>query len=462
MKENHLCRAITRDEGVGLVGMGSSGMKKRRLGQRTPETVSFAPLIKTLCWACFGVWLLSLFVTVQPSASSSPIDFFSYNNAAKALSRGKSPYPSLEEARSTWLFFHQLDLDISNARISGQWDTVRHELMDQAPKPGTYLYPPTLARLVLVTGISQQVFTVLLILAILGFSLLWIRESGAHPLFLALVAGTFEIYTALRSGNVELLLLFLTLLAAVLLWHRKDYWAAPVIAFIVLVKPFYALFFLTFGLLYGVSGTVPKGVLRRWALPGLLTLALVLLEVLSWDPTLRMDAIHYMVHLPDYLWLALSPADQTPLSRWNRTPLQAFVSAGIPMGMATVLVMALWAVLLGLTLWKAKGRDLGFARTFALAFILLYWARPVGWGLVYLEFVLLSILWPDLTPWRRIALCAALGLLMVSRKWAISLPLGFGMSTQPELAHPWEAWLALPGSWALLWWSLRARPKAAP
>jgi len=438
-------------------------MKEKRLGRRVSEPVSFVPLIKTLCWACFGIWLMSLIVgTFQPPANSSPIDFFSYTNAAEALSQGKSPYPSLEEAHSIWLFYHKIDQDISNARISGQWDTVRHELTDKPPRPGTYMYPPTLARLILFTDISQKAFACLLILAILGFSLLWIRESGAHPLFLVLVPGSYEIYNALHSGNVELLLLFLTLLAAVLLWHQKAYWAAPVIAFIVLVKPFYAIFFLTFGMLYGISGSMPKGLLRRWALPGLLTVALVLLEVLSWGPVLRADSVHYMLHLSDYLWLAFSPGDQTPMSRWNRTPLQAFVSAGVPLNMANLWVMAIWAVLLGLTLWKAKGRDVGFARTFALAFILLYWARPVGWGLVYLEFVLLSTLWPDLTPWRRLALCAALGLLMASRKWAFILPQGLGMPTQQGPAHPWEAWLALPGSWVLLWWSLRARPKVMP
>jgi len=440
--------------------METNGMKEKQLRRQIREPFSYASLIRKLCWALFGIWLLSLIVgTIQPPPNSNPVDFFSYSNAAEALSQGKSPYPSLEDARSTWLFFHKLDQDIWEARISGQWDAVRHELSDQAPKPGTYLYPPTLARLVLVTGLSQKVFTYLLIFSILGFAFLWMRESGSHPLFLVLVAGTFEIYTALRSGNVELLLLFLTLLAAVLLWHRKDYWAAPVIAFIVLVKPFYALFFLTFGLLYAASESTPKGLWRRWTLPGLLTLALGLFEVLCWSAVLRADSLHYMLHLTDYLWLALSPTDQTPMSRWNHTPLQAFVSAGVPLNMATIGVSIVWAVMLGLSLWRAKGRDVGFAQTFALALILLYWARPVGWGLVYLEFVLLSILWPSLTFWRRLALCAALGLLMASRKWAFVLPLGLGGPTQQGPSHPWEAWLALPGSWALLWWSLGARPR---
>ena len=104
-----------------------------------------------------------------------------------------------------------------------------------------------------------------------------------------------------------------------------------------------------------------------------------------------------------------------------------------------------------------RGAPLGFPLAFALALVLFYWGRPVGWVLAYLEVVLLVALWPALGRWQRPALLGAALALMASRWWALALTLqGQGLlllTLQP--AHPaWETWLVLPASWLLLLWAV--------
>jgi hypothetical protein len=66
---------------------------------------------------------------------------------------------------------------------------------------------------------------------------------------LLLIIGSFDILASLNGGNVELLLLFAALLASWLLWRHHNVLAAPLISFVLLVKPFYLLLFIAKGLL---------------------------------------------------------------------------------------------------------------------------------------------------------------------------------------------------------------------
>src|SRR5947208_3150645 len=98
------------------------------------------------------------------------------------------------------------------------------------------------------------------------------------------------------------------------------------------------------------------------------------------------------------------------MSAWNRTAMQALVNAGAPPASAQWIAYGLWLVLAGATallLWR-RAAPLPFSLTFGLAFVLLYWARPVGWTFVYLEFVVAGSAWPWLRRWERAAMLAAL------------------------------------------------------
>lgn len=410
-----------------------------------------------LGWVLFFVFTYGLITDRSQSAASntSSIDYLAYANAAEAMKAGKSPFPSIEKARATWTYVHQIEIDIWTARITGKWDSILNRLATEPPRPGSYIYPPTLAQILISTGLTERGFTLLLIAAIAGFAWLWLRESGAHPLSLLWLMTTFELHTALRSGNVELLLLFMALLSTVLLWYQKTLWVAPLLALMLLIKPFYAILFVAFVL---IQGRWPQ----RWLATVALTLALVSFEVLRWDPALRSETFSYMSHLMDYLWMALPPEQQTPLSMWNRTPLQALISVGVPMRTAQAMALGLWAALLGLTLWLIKGKRPDFKHSFALALILLYWGRPVGWGLVYLELIVATTIWPNLRPWQRVILCLGLLALMASRWWALILTVqGYGMPLmtlqRPEFA--WETWLLIPFCWLLVMVSAKRSEK---
>ncbi|MBV9786950.1 MAG: DUF2029 domain-containing protein, partial [Chloroflexi bacterium] len=319
-------------------------------------------------------------------------------------------------------------------------------------------YPPSLALLLMQLHINAWIFTGLLMLSILGFAWLWLRETTSHPLALLLIVCSLEVLTSLHGGNVELLLLFATLLAAWLLWRQHGLFAAPLITLVVVIKPFYALFFVAFGLFQLIGQGVPtKQLLRTLAITVGVTLLLVALEVIRWGAARRAEAIFYFRHALDYQWFGLLVAQQTPMSIWNRTAMQALVSTGLSASVAQWLALALWAIAVGMTLWRVRGQRLDFPLVFALAFVLLYWGRPVGWGLIYLEAVVLLTLWPLMQSWRRWLLTLAVIALMASRWWAFILTAqGYGMPllTLQRADLPWETWIVLPGSWLLLLGSL--------
>jgi len=50
-------------------------------------------------------------------------------------------------------------------------------------------------------------------------------------------------------------------------------------------------------------------------------------------------------------------------------------------------VALVWLAALGASAWLVRGRRLSFARAFAVASVLLYLGRPVGWTLVDLDLV---------------------------------------------------------------------------
>ena len=83
----------------------------------------------------------------------------------------------------------------------------------------------------------------------------------------------------------------------------------------------------------------------------------------------------------------------------------------------------------------------------------MYLGRPIGWGLVYLEIVLVGAVWPRLHAWPRVALLGATVAVMLSHWWALILTAqGHGMPlvTLQSADKPWETLLVLPLGWLLL------------
>jgi hypothetical protein len=424
-------------------------------------------LFVVLLWSLFVLWLfaqLPRFVQLAHQGKS-PIDFLAYDVAAQALQHGKSPYLSSEATLEIWRYFHQNERDLFAASARGQGAEALRELEARPQQPGPYVYPPSLALVILQLRIDALIFASLLLLSIFGFAFIWMRATQSHPLALLLIIFSVEVLTSLHGGNVELLLLFATLLAAWLLWHQQALLAAPLITLVVVIKPFYALFFIAFGLLQFVSQGAPtKRLLKTFVVTTGATFILVALEVVRWGPQLRTEALFYFRHALDYQWFVLPPPQQTPMSVWNRTPMQALISSGMSVPAAQWIALVLWGIFVGITTWRAQGRRLNFPLTFALAFVLLYWGRPVGWGLIYLELIVLLALWPTLQSGQRLLFISVVVALMASRWWALVLTArGYGMPllTLQRAELPWETWIVLPGSWLLLLSSISQRVRGA-
>ena len=394
-----------------------------------------------------------------------PVDFLSYRRAADDLERGGSPYQSPEEARAIWRQFHAAEADLLAAAARGEGAAALRALTAGAPRPGPYLYPPTLALLVAELGLSAHHFAGLILLSILGFGWLWIGQARAGALGAVLVVASWDVLASWSGGNVELVLLFAALAAGWLMGGRGALAAGPLVAFVLLVKPFYALLFVAFTALQLVGDpSRRRATLRRAAAAGAAALLVGLVEVARWGDRLRAEAVGYLAGALDRQWLVLPVAEQTPMSAWNRTPLQGLVSAGLPLAAAVAAAAVLWLFAAGATLRLVRGARPAFPALFGLALVLLYWGRPVGWTLPYLEAVVVGVAWPALGRRGRAALLAAAATLMASHWWALALTLrgeGLPLLTLQRADLPWETWLVLPAAWSVLLWSTRAAAAGA-
>jgi len=217
------------------------------------------------------------------------------------------------------------------------------------------------------------------------------------------------------------------------------------------------------------SGASRRATLRTLGAVAGLAVLLLAGEVIRWGPALRGDAVGYLAHTLDAQWLVLPVAQQTPMSAWNRTPLQALIALGLPATPAQLVAGLVWLATLGASAWLVRGRRLSFAPAFALAFTLLYlgrpvgWTlvylgRPVGWTLVYLDLVVGVAAWPALPRASRALLLAGVVALLLSH-WAAlvltGLSEGLPLLTLQPADRPWETWLVLPLAWALAVWAVR-------
>ncbi len=252
------------------------------------------------------------------------------------------------------------------------------------------------------------------------------------------------------GGNVEALLLVGALVAARLLWSPRPLGRAAVPLAAVLVA---------FGLVLLLAGGEPRwATLRTMSAVAGLVLVLLAGEVIRWGPALRGDAVRYLAHTLDAQWFVLPVAAQTPMSAWNRTPLQALIALGLPVASAQFVAILVWLAALAASAWFVRSRRLSFAPAFALAFVSLYLGRPVGWTLAYLDLVVCVVAWPALSRAGRALLLVGVVALLLSH-WAALVLTGLGeglplLTLQPA-DRPWETWVVLPLAWALTVWAAR-------
>ncbi len=413
------------------------------------------------------LWLVAQVPTFVNLArrARQPIDFLAYVVAADALRRGESPYLTVEQSQAIWRYFHQNEVDLRAASIRGEGSEKLREIDSREQQPGPYIYPPTLALLIAQLHVNAWVFAGLSLLSILGFAWLWFDSTRIHPIFLLLIIFSLDVLASLNTGNVELLLLFASLLAARLLWDRHGALAAPLIALVILIKPFYVLLFVTLGLLQvSTDAPQPAGVRRSLITVATLVIGLVLLEVARWGTPLRIQALHYLERALEYQWFVLPVAEQTPMSIWNRTPMQAFINAGMSPALAQWASLGLWLLLLTVSVVGLRTIRLTFPLAFALALVLLYWGRPVGWTFIYLEVVLVGTLWSHLQRWGRRVLVIGIIALMLSHWWALVLTArgeGMPLVTLQPADTPWETWIVLVLSWFLLMYAARVAGRVA-
>ncbi|MCX7010753.1 MAG: glycosyltransferase 87 family protein [Kiritimatiellaeota bacterium] len=393
--------------------------------------------------ACFVIAAACLILIIR--SGTQPIDYQGYQRAVDALNRGAGPYQSPEACQKIWKGIHKAEVFVITG---GKLDAL------PPPQPGPYLYPPTLALLLQRLHIGASLFTCLLLGAVLGFGWLWLRATGASPWWLLLISGSWDVLATFLTGNAELLLLFLTLAAAWLLWKQRGAWAAPLIALAILIKPFYAMFFVTFGLLLLLTDAPQRrSNFRVLALAAGIALLLAILDIATWGSVARAAAMDYFRHAMDYQWWTFPIAEQTPMSLWNRSPMQGLALLGLSANAAQLTSHLLWLALLAITLWHCRGKRLGFAMLFALAFVLLYIGRPVGWGFVYLDIVLLVALRPVLRPAALALILTATIALMLSHWWSLILTgrgIWLNFFTMQTAHLPWETFTILPACWLLL------------
>jgi hypothetical protein len=422
-------------------------------------------MIRTIPWVLLVLWSIMLLgVAGQPPQGIQHIDFNSYRRGADAVAEGSALYTSPQQSQEIWRLFHADEVALQVAQFTGNAAEVVLAQLARPQRPGPYVYPPTLALLIADLHVTPFAWTLLLVMSIWGFGWIWLHKAGRGSWWLLLIIGSWDVLASFVFGNVELLLLGATMLAATLLWQGLMLAAAPVIAFVVLVKPFYGLFFVAFGLFQVVGSKLKwKHAFRTLAITAFLSLVLIAVEVWRWGPALRVETTQYLRSALEYLWFYLPVVEQTPMSSWNRTPMQVLITLGLSPGIAQGVSLGLWGMLLGITLWRVQRASLSFAHAFALAFVLLYLGRPVGWGLPYLAVVVVGAAWPPLQTWQRWSLLGVSVVLLLSHWLAFRLTaIGQSMAliTLQTATMPWETLLVLPLSWAILLWTLPLSPMA--
>ena len=189
-----------------------------------------------------------------------------------------------------------------------------------------------------------------------------------------------------------------------------------------------------------------------------IVLLLTLLESLRWPEAARSDFLAYAADPLRFQYFALPLEAQWPMNIWNRAPLQVFLNMGLKFGVSQALSLALYALALGASLFLLRGRRIGFAIIFALAYVLFLVGRPITWSMPFLAIFTLTAAWPALTRTER-RLGVFFAFLIGSTHWAAFLLFAAGvwpgLLTLQVPGFPWETLVVLFIAWATLIFSSR-------
>ncbi|MEM7583173.1 MAG: glycosyltransferase 87 family protein [Acidobacteriota bacterium] len=376
-----------------------------------------------------------------------PVDASTYFEALEDFAGGLAPYDSVTANQAIWRGYHTLEAQVLA-------DVPRDEIRTDLAVPGPFIYPPTLLQIMDLLKITPAAFMLWLLASLILFAWLWLKVTHLPASWLLLVVLSWDFLASFLGGNVEIILLSLALLGAYLLHGRRPIWSAPLIAFVVIVKPFYALFFVAFGVfLLANSGGKRKENLRSLLMSAAVTAAFLVSSVLLWPEWLRPLVFGYLREGLAHTWYVLPLAEQTPMSLWNRTFMQGVVNLGVAASTAQVLSLVAWSLATAVTAIQIARRELPFPVLFALGFLLLYWFRPVGWGLIFLDIVVLSAVWSLFSAAEKKWLLGGAVLLASSHWVAIVLTASQYWArffTVQSATFPFETWLVFPICWAIL------------
>lgn len=302
-----------------------------------------------------------------------PVDYRSHVRAAQALRETRSPYSAVADVRETWQTMH----DSAVSAFGGDAAEV---------VAGPYLYPPTLASLLRPGPEAAVLALVLIATATIGVSVAWPLIAGVRSAAgLLIPAASLDIVASFSAGNVEMLVAALSLLACWLLWYGCGVWAAPPAAAVLLLKPPFALLFFAFAALISISNA---GRLREieWAF-GFGAL-LVELETFRWPEPARADFLTYLSDPEAYQFWSFPHDLQWPMNKWNRAPPHLLLTVGRQANPAQGLALALWAILLGVSLVVIRRTESSpdFVACFSVSYALFFLGLPIIWSLPFLGY----------------------------------------------------------------------------
>ncbi|MBM7845485.1 hypothetical protein [Herpetosiphon giganteus] len=403
-------------------------------------------------WMIFGMWVAFGYSVVYQNQQRgiASVDFQSYALAAERMQHQANPYPAIAEAQAMWRSVHQWEQRILNAPDPAAKLAVKAQYDQVGQIVGPYLYPPTLAQAVAKLQITSLGMAAILSMATLGFVAFWLYLTKQSSAWTMLVMLSLECMLGIVSGNVEVLLLLGSLLGGYWALYHSRLAAALIIALLLLIKPFYGLFFVALAALAYCNmadSAARQDLIKRIASIAVLALGLIGLEIWRWDSALRHETFNYLANTLEYQWFNFAVAEQSPMSMWNRTVLQGLINLGLNPNSAQILALGLWLLGLVASCWLVWRKQVGFPLLYGLSFLLLYWGRPVGWSFSFLELIVLSLVWPTLGRWGKIGLSTAMLGLIGSRWIALGLTAqaqGMPLNTLQTSTFAWESWLVLP------------------
>lgn len=403
-------------------------------------------------WTCLiGLGLLALLHIPQLLQGKLLVDMQTYYQGKERIEAGKPLYLSVAESQAHWRKLHLFALK-------------KTKVKDQN---ASYNYLPSLALWLTRLHIPPLLFFLFLCGSFIAA--LWFWEPyipAQHIPWLGLGAFSWDAIASCFGGNIELVLLCGSLFACWLLWEERALLAGGLIALIMLVKPFYGMLFATFGLHWMCQSRQWQ---RRWWVllqAAIIAITLIAIDVALWGPGLRAQALAYYSQALAHQWLGLPPDQQIPMSIWNRSLLQGFVSAGFAAATARNIVLVLWLVVLAISTWRSRGMHHSFPWVFAISIVIYYMCKPVSWTFPLLELLILTAIWPLLRTPKEAFAWWAFGHLIFLMHWAAMLwsiaTKGVGLFTFQSASFPWETWTLLPGTWLIFMLLARRPPQENP